>query len=112
MRDRIRVNLVNPGWMITAGEDAIQRRYHGAGDDWLERASEQQPFGRLIDPDEVARTICFLLSDESGMMTGASIDFDQSVLGAGTVSKPPGRHLAMTIRVFAPSECCVHLSRT
>jgi NAD(P)-dependent dehydrogenase (short-subunit alcohol dehydrogenase family) len=88
MRDRIRVNLVNPGWMITRGEDAIQRRYHGAGDDWLERASAQQPFGRLIDPDEVARTICFLLSDESGLMTGASIDFDQSVTGAGNAPKP------------------------
>ena len=102
MRDRIRVNLVNPGWMITAGEDAIQRRYHGAGDDWLERASEQQPFGRLIDPDEVARTICFLLSDESGMMTGASIDFDQSVLGAGTVSKPSPTTSGHDHRVRAP----------
>ena len=30
MRDRIRVNLLNPGWMDTPAEDAIQRRYHGA----------------------------------------------------------------------------------
>ena len=39
MRDHIRVNLVNPGWMNTPAEDAIQRRYHGGGDDWLARAS-------------------------------------------------------------------------
>ncbi len=39
MRDHIRVNLVNPGWMDTPAEDAIQRRYHGGGDDWLARVS-------------------------------------------------------------------------
>jgi NAD(P)-dependent dehydrogenase (short-subunit alcohol dehydrogenase family) len=82
-RDRIRVNLLNPGWMDTPAEDAIQRRYHGAGDDWLARAEAEQPFGRLLKPDEVARGICFLLSDESGMMTGACLDFDQTVIGAG-----------------------------
>ena len=27
-------------------------------------------------------------SDESGMMTGASLDFDQSVVGAGDSPKP------------------------
>jgi NAD(P)-dependent dehydrogenase (short-subunit alcohol dehydrogenase family) len=88
MRDRIRVNLLNLGWMDTPAEDNIQRRYHGAGDDWLARAEAAQPLGRLIKPDEVARTICFLLSDESGLMTGASIDFDQSVQGSGYVPKP------------------------
>jgi NAD(P)-dependent dehydrogenase (short-subunit alcohol dehydrogenase family) len=88
MRDRIRVNLLNLGWMDTPAEDGIQRRYHGAGDDWLEKAEAAQPLGRLIKPDEVARTICFLLSDESGLMTGASIDFDQSVRGSGSVPKP------------------------
>ena len=88
MRDRIRVNLLNPGWMDTPAEDAIQRRYHGGGDDWLARAEAEQPFGRLIKPDEVARAICFLLSDESGMMTGACLDFDQSVIGAGSAPKP------------------------
>lgn len=88
MRDRIRVNLLNPGWMDTPAEDTIQRRYHGAEDGWLERAEAQQPFGRLLKADEVARGICFLLSDESGMMTGACLDFDQSVVGAGSGPKP------------------------
>jgi NAD(P)-dependent dehydrogenase (short-subunit alcohol dehydrogenase family) len=89
MRNHIRVNLLNLGWMDTATEDRIQRTYHGAADGWLERAEAAQPNGRLIKPAEVARTLCFLLSDESGLMTGAVIDFDQSVLGAGFVPKPP-----------------------
>jgi NAD(P)-dependent dehydrogenase (short-subunit alcohol dehydrogenase family) len=88
MRDRIRVNLLNPGWMDTPTEDATQRRWHNAQDGWLQKAESEQPLGRLIKPDELARTIMFLLSDESGLMTGAVIDFDQSVIGAGSPSKP------------------------
>lgn len=78
---RIRVNGLNVGWMATPGEDAIVRKYHGAQDGWLEKASAEQPFGRLVDPKEVARATAFLASSESGLMTGANIDFDQSVLG-------------------------------
>jgi len=83
MRHRIRVNALNLGWMDTPGEDTIQRRYHGGGGDWKAKAEAAQPFGRLLKPDEVARAIAFLASDESGMMTGAIVDFDQSVAGAG-----------------------------
>jgi NAD(P)-dependent dehydrogenase (short-subunit alcohol dehydrogenase family) len=88
MRDRIRVNLLNPGWMDTPTEDATQRKWHNAQDGWLQKAESEQPLGRLIKPEELARTILFLLSDESGLMTGAVIDFDQSVVGAGSPSKP------------------------
>jgi NAD(P)-dependent dehydrogenase (short-subunit alcohol dehydrogenase family) len=78
---RIRVNGLNLGWMNTPGEDAIMRRAHGASDGWLERAAAEQPFGRLIEPAEAARACAFLASAESGLMTGAIIDFDQSVAG-------------------------------
>lgn len=79
--DRIRVNGLNIGWMNTPGEHDIQKKYHDAPDDWLEKAVRERPFGRLIDPAEVARMVAFLSSDESGLMTGANIDFDQMVLG-------------------------------
>ncbi|MEL7155448.1 MAG: SDR family oxidoreductase [Actinomycetota bacterium] len=88
MRHRIRVNLVQPGWMATPGEDGIQKRFHGAEDGWLDEAAAAQPFGRLIDPVELARTICFLASDDAGLMTGAVIDYDQSILGGGDAAKP------------------------
>jgi NAD(P)-dependent dehydrogenase (short-subunit alcohol dehydrogenase family) len=83
MRHRIRVNLVKPGWMDTPAEDVIQRQYEGADDGWLDRAEAKMPFGRLIKPEEIARTIVHLATDESGMMTGACIDWGQAVLGAG-----------------------------
>lgn len=81
--EHIRVNLINPGWMDTPGEDAIQKRFHDADDDWLAQAEARMPFGRLLKPAEVARTICFALSGESGMMSGASIDVDQTMSGQG-----------------------------
>jgi len=89
MRYGIRVNALAIGWMDTPGEDVIQKRFHGSEDGWLEAAEAELPFGRLLKPDEVARSIAYLASDESGMMTGSVIDFDQSVLGAGPASKPP-----------------------
>ncbi|MBK4725285.1 SDR family oxidoreductase [Pantoea agglomerans] len=83
MRNRIRVNGLNIGWMDTPHEHDIQRQYHDAEEDWLSKAEQVQPFGRLLKPTEVARGVAFLLSEESGMMTGAVIDFDQSVVGCG-----------------------------
>lgn len=78
---RIRVNGLNIGWMNTPGEHAIQKKAHDAPPDWLEKASATRPFGRLLDPAEVARAVAFLCSAESGMMTGSLVDFDQTVLG-------------------------------
>jgi NAD(P)-dependent dehydrogenase (short-subunit alcohol dehydrogenase family) len=83
MRHRIRINMLNIGWMDTPGENVIQHKYHDADDDWLEIAESRMPFGRLLKPDEVARAVAFLASDESGMMTGSIVDFDQSVQGGG-----------------------------
>lgn len=88
MRNRIRVNQLNIGWMASDGEDRIQREYHDAEPDWLEKAAAEQPFGRLLDPAEVARAVTFLASDDSGMMTGSVIHFDQSVWGGYSAGPP------------------------
>jgi NAD(P)-dependent dehydrogenase (short-subunit alcohol dehydrogenase family) len=80
-RDRIRINTLNIGWTNTPREHLVQTEADGQPENWLEIVSRNQPFGRLIEPEEVARAIAFLCSDESGLMTGAVIDFDQRVLG-------------------------------
>jgi NAD(P)-dependent dehydrogenase (short-subunit alcohol dehydrogenase family) len=82
LAQRIRVNGLNIGWMATPGEDAIMRLRHDARDGWLDEAAREQPFGRLIDPREVAKAVAYLASGESGLMTGSNIDFDQTILGA------------------------------
>ncbi|MFI6541914.1 SDR family oxidoreductase [Streptomyces prunicolor] len=79
--DRIRINTLNIGWTATEGEDAIQRAFHGAGDDWRERAARSQPMGKLGQVDEIAEFVVFLLSDRSGVVTGSVVDWDQNVFG-------------------------------
>ncbi len=79
--DRIRVNGVNIGWADTPGEHKVQMA-GGAPADWLAGAEAEQPFGRLIKPDDVAKICLFLLGPDSGLMTGALIDYDQNIMGA------------------------------
>ena len=93
MRDRIRVNCLNIGWMASDEEDVIQRKYHGAEDGWQEKVGAGMPFGRLVDPNEVARALAFLASDESGLMTGSVVNFDQSVWAASDAMVVPEHRL-------------------
>ncbi|KAG8465113.1 hypothetical protein KFE25_012476 [Diacronema lutheri] len=79
--DRIRVNGINIGWTNSAAEHATQLA-QGAGEDWLERAAARVPFGRLVEPADIAALAAYLLSPEAGVMTGAIIDMDQMVIGA------------------------------
>jgi NAD(P)-dependent dehydrogenase (short-subunit alcohol dehydrogenase family) len=88
LRNRIRANALNVGWMDTPGEHAIQRDFHGAPDDWLTDVERREPWGRLVKPDEVARAAAYLSSEESGLMTGAVIDLDQGVIGSGDGRTP------------------------
>lgn len=45
-------------------------------------------FGRLIDPAEAARAVNFLVSDDAGLMTGAVVNFDQTVWGGTAATMP------------------------
>ncbi|CAP54295.1 SDR family oxidoreductase [Gluconacetobacter diazotrophicus] len=95
LRNRIRVNALNIGWMASDGEDRIQREFHGASEGWLKDAAQTQPFGRLISPEEVARACAYLSSAESGLMTGSVICFDQSVWGAYDDSPHPAQAMRL-----------------
>lgn len=80
-RDRIRVNGITLGWTNTPNEHIVQAA-QGSPSDWLETAENDSPFGRLIEPDDVARLCMYLLSDESGVVTGSNIDYSQHVMGS------------------------------
>ena len=81
-KDRIRVSGINLGWTDTPGEREMQAVKLGKGESWLAEAEARMPWGRLIQPEDVARLTLFLLSDASIPMTGALIDQEQySVLG-------------------------------
>ena len=93
LRNRIRVNCLNIGWMASEGEDRIMRTYHGAVEGWQEEAALGLPAGRLVDPEEVARAVAFLCTEESGLMTGSVIDYDQSIWGAYDTAPAPAEPL-------------------
>jgi NAD(P)-dependent dehydrogenase (short-subunit alcohol dehydrogenase family) len=78
---RIRCNAILPGWMDTPAEDEMQRKFHGASDDWLQKAEAAMPMGQLVKPDQLAILATYMLSPHSGVMTGALVDYDQNVAG-------------------------------
>jgi NAD(P)-dependent dehydrogenase (short-subunit alcohol dehydrogenase family) len=80
--DRIRVNGINVGWVDTPGERQMQAVTLGKGEGWLAEATAQQPFGRMLVPDDIARLALFLLGEASGPMTGSVVDHAQFVFGA------------------------------
>jgi NAD(P)-dependent dehydrogenase (short-subunit alcohol dehydrogenase family) len=86
MANRIRVNQLNVGWMASDHEREIQA--DGGDPDWEAKAAAALPFGRLVDPNEAARAVNFLVSDDAGLMTGAIVNFDQSVWGAVAEGMP------------------------
>jgi NAD(P)-dependent dehydrogenase (short-subunit alcohol dehydrogenase family) len=95
MKNRIRVNQLNVGWMSTDHERKLQAAETG-DPDWENKAAAVLPFGRLVDPVEAARAVNFIVSDDAGLMTGAVINFDQSVWGATSGMMPvPDRAMSL-----------------
>jgi len=103
MKNRIRVNQLNVGWMSSDHEREIQAAANGA--DWEAKAAAQLPFGRLVDPAEAARAVNFLVSDDAGLMTGAVVNYDQTVWGATAGMMPvPEAPLTLPLKpVFHPA---------
>jgi len=69
-KQRIRVNIVHPGWTNTPGE----RKFFS--DEVLGRAAAQLPLGRLAEPEEIARGVLFLVDPASSYITGSTLAID------------------------------------
>lgn len=61
----VRVNCISPGWIDTGKWGALKPSDHA-----------QHPVGRVGTPDDIAAAAAFLLSQETGFMTGAEIVVD------------------------------------
>jgi 3alpha(or 20beta)-hydroxysteroid dehydrogenase len=73
----IRVNSVHPSMIITPLQETAPPGY-------VEAASAAIPLGRPATPEEVARVVVFLASDEAAYMTGSEILIDGGLIAAGT----------------------------
>src|SRR4029077_8922106 len=66
-RSGITVNAICPGYIATEMVKAVPK-------DVLEKSILPQiPIGRLGEPEEIARCVAFLASDEAGLITGATL---------------------------------------
>jgi NAD(P)-dependent dehydrogenase (short-subunit alcohol dehydrogenase family) len=72
---RIRVNAVSPGPIETPGLNDLVAST-GAGEQHLKMLSNSVPLGRLGTPDEIAKAVVFLASDDSSYITGTELFVD------------------------------------
>jgi NAD(P)-dependent dehydrogenase (short-subunit alcohol dehydrogenase family) len=74
----IRVNAVAPGTIRTEAVRRLPEQPGGA--EYIEEIQRHHPMGRLGEPEEVARAIAFLASDEASFITGAILAVDGGYL--------------------------------
>jgi len=72
---RIRVNAVSPGSTDTPGLSDLLATTE-AGQQRLKMISNTVPLGRLGTPNEIAKAVVFLASDDSSYITGAELFVD------------------------------------
>lgn len=71
---KIRVNTVNPGMVSTEGTNGAGF----IGSDFEKATVAQTPLGRVGQPDDIAKVVTFLASDDSQWLTG-----EQLLVGGG-----------------------------
>src|SRR2546422_4509155 len=72
---RIRVNAVSPGSIDTPGLSDLLASAE-TGQHRLKMISNSVPLGRLGTPDEIAKAVVFLASDDSSYITGTELFLD------------------------------------
>ena len=73
----VRVNQINPGWVLTETETE-RKRQHGLAEDWYkDLPAVYAPAGRILWPKEIAAAAVYWLADESGPISGQVVDLEQ-----------------------------------
>jgi glucose 1-dehydrogenase len=73
LQHRIRVNVIEPGWIDTPGEESVFGRAA------LDGAGPTLPWGRLGTPHDIGKAAAFLASDDADYITGASLLVDGGI---------------------------------
>jgi len=73
-REKIRINLLEAGWMAEEGSPAL------ANDEFAANLLKYLPYKRLVKPEELAGALLYLASPASGFVTGEAIAVDGGLL--------------------------------
>lgn len=66
---KVRVNAIAPGWVSTP-------MIEGNSEDFYKKLAETNPLSRIAEPEDIAKTIKFLLSSDSDYINGQVITVD------------------------------------
>lgn len=90
----VRVNQINPGWVLTERE-VERKRAHGLPDDWYTALPDvYAPSGRILKPEEIAAAAVYWLSDECGPVSGQIVDLEQyPFIGRNPPKDPSNKEL-------------------
>jgi len=81
-RRGVRVNALVLGPIETP---QLRTLFDGIGEDEIARRFNHYPMGRFGTPEELAGTVAYLASDDSGFITGAAFSLDGGITSAFTV---------------------------
>ena len=70
VRHRIRVNVIEPGWIDTPGE------HETFDEEVMRERGSKLPWGRLGTPDDIGKAAAFLSSDDADYITGSVLPVD------------------------------------
>lgn len=83
----IRVNQVNPGWILTENEK-LRKQEQGMPENWpADLPALFAPSKRIFDPAEIAAAVVYFLSDEAGPVSGSVLDVEQYPLIGRNLAK-------------------------
>lgn len=94
----VRVNAVCPGYIATPLAAGRPRSQHGeeeveaALERLRSRVNDRQPLGRAGEPEDIARAVLFLASDDAEWVTGQTL-----VVDGGLLAGRPWRKLARNV---------------
>jgi NAD(P)-dependent dehydrogenase (short-subunit alcohol dehydrogenase family) len=73
---KIRVNVVSPGVVITPAYKSALKMSNKQIEEYAARTAVTTPLGRPGTPDEIAKAVVFLASDDSSYVTGIELFVD------------------------------------
>ena len=82
--DKILVNALCPGWVNTAmaheGLQGFANALSISKEEAYQKAMSEVPLGKMSEPEEIAKFICFLISDAQSSITGQTFDINNGAM--------------------------------